>query len=444
MALKPNLAPAAHPGLPLAQSWTLIEVPVALGIVLITALYLYAVGPLRRRYGWAERVERRQVVYFILAMAILFGSLQGPMHVLSDTYLLTAHMLQHMFITLVVPPLLLKSLPGWLVDRVLLFPLYVRRILRTQWPGRITGSLPRGPFLLRAGRLVTSATVAFTVFNAVLLLWHIPAFYEATLTDDTVHSAMHSMFLGNAMQIEVTTPETGATWLAHTPYYVFQKSGQQVTHPDIQSGWWSDLYLAPSQYLPAKQAAPGVLQMMKEQPQQIDGYTLIFQRFELPNREAMLRGEGPMAVKAVVDVFAPDGTVATVRPAFRVEADGSTVSEPLTLPGGATAALTRVDPASGVAVIQLGGIDLSTINPDDIKARAFVEVSVEPGINLVWAGIIIGVLGGLLAMIRRWREARPAADRVTEPRPTPTSTPGRRTLQPHTASIASLESEAHR
>jgi cytochrome c-type biogenesis protein CcmF len=246
-----------------------------------------------------------------------------------------------------------------------------------------------------------------------------------------------------ALQIEVTTPETGATWLAHPPYYVFQKSGQQVTHPDIQSGWWSDLYLAPSQYLPAKQAAPGVLQMMKEQPQQIDGYTLIFQRFELPNREAMLRGEGPMVVEAVIDVIAPDGSAATVRPAFRVVAGASTVSEPVALPGGATAALTRVDPASGVAVVQMDGVDLSTINPDDLKARAFVEVSVEPGIKLVWAGIIISVLGSLLAMIRRWREARPAADGATEPQHAPAPAPGRPALQPNTTAIASLESEAH-
>ncbi len=199
MLLKPNLAPVAHPGLPLTQSWTVVEVPVALGIVLITTVYLYAVGPLRQRYRWAERVERRQVTYFLLAMTILFASLQGPLHVLSDTYLLTAHMLQHMLITLLVPPLLLKSLPSWLIDRLLLVPLYLRRSLRRQWRSRLTDSLPRGPFLLRIGRVVTSPVVAFITFNVVLLLWHIPAYYEATLTDDTVHSLMHTMFIATAI-----------------------------------------------------------------------------------------------------------------------------------------------------------------------------------------------------------------------------------------------------
>ncbi len=247
----------------------------------------------------------------------------------------------------------------------------------------------------------------------------------------------------NALQIEVTSPETGATWLAHTPYYVFQKSVQQVTHPDIESGWWSDLYLAPSQYLPAKQASPGVLQMMKEQPQQIGGYTLIFQRFELPNREAMLRGEGPMVVEAVIDVIAPDGAATTVRSAFRVQAGGTPVSEPVALPGGASAALTRVDAASGVAVVQMDGVDLSAMDPDDFKARAFVEVSVEPGIKLVWAGIILSVLGGLLALIRRWREAHPAANSPSEARCPPVPASPRPALQPSSTPIVTLESEAH-
>ncbi len=72
---------------------------------------------------------------FVLAMATLFGSLQGPMHVLSERYLLTAHMIQHMLLTLVVPPLLLKSLPGRLADRLLLLSLYLGRNLRKQWRG---------------------------------------------------------------------------------------------------------------------------------------------------------------------------------------------------------------------------------------------------------------------------------------------------------------------
>jgi hypothetical protein len=157
--------------------------------------------------------------------------------------------------------------------------------------------------------------------------------------------------------------------------------------------------------------------MASERQQKIANYTLTFQKFELPNREAMMRGEGPMIAEAVIAVVAPDGTTTTVRPALRVEADKPPVSEPVALPGGATAALTQVDAANGIAIVQIGGVDLSTISPDELKARAFLEVSREPGIKLVWAGFIVGVLGGLLALLRRWREARPSTGIASAPAP---------------------------
>lgn len=211
-----------------------------------------------------------------------------------------------------------------------------------------------------------------------------------------------------AIQIEVVNPSDGSVWLAEAPYYVYDKTSQLVTHPDIQPGWWADLYVAPSQYLPAPQAAPGLVQLEAGQAREVLGYKLTFQQFDIPNREAMMRGEAPAEVFAVVDVVAPDGTTSTVRPVYRVGPDGAIVGEPTPIPGGATLAMQGLDPASRAVQLQFGGIDLSQVNPNDLKARVFVEISVEPGIRLVWAGIIIGLFGGLLALLRRWREARPA------------------------------------
>ena len=245
-----------------------------------------------------------------------------------------------------------------------------------------------------------------------------------------------------AIQIEVMRPEDGSVWVAEAPYYVYDKTSQLVTHPDIQPGWWADLYVAPSQYLPAPQAAPGLVQLEPEQPRELLGYTLTFKQFDIPNREAMMRGEAPAEVFAVVDVTAPDGTTTTVRPVYRVGPDGAMVGEPTSIPGGATLAMQGLDPASRAVQLQLGGVDLSQVDPNDLKARVFVEISVEPGIRLVWAGIIIGLFGGLLALVRRWREARPAdvlpgvpvKRRPQYPEPV---------LQPGVAQASVLEGEVH-
>ncbi|HEY0606195.1 MAG TPA: cytochrome c-type biogenesis CcmF C-terminal domain-containing protein, partial [Herpetosiphonaceae bacterium] len=244
-----------------------------------------------------------------------------------------------------------------------------------------------------------------------------------------------------AVQIEVTDPQTGSTWLAEAPHYTFAKTGALVSHPAIESGLWSDLYLAPSQYDPPAQASPGVLYMLKGRAQQVGGYTLEFKQFELPNREAMLRGEALPVVAAVIDITAPDGTTTTVKPTLAFDANQQPISASVTLPGGATATLMRVDPRNQMVTVQVGNVDLSQVKPEAMQGRVFVEVSHEPGIKFAWAGFIIGVLGGVLAMLRRWREGRVPALSTLLPERGPMPQPQRPILQPGVAQIG-IESEA--
>ncbi len=166
----------SHPGSPYEPPWLQIEPEVTLGIMLLTGLYLYAVGPLRRRLGWEERVEPRQVILFLLAMLILFVSLQGPIHELSDYYLLSGHMAQHLLITLIVPPLLLKSIPEWLVRPVL-----------------------QSPSVLVIARCLVSPYIAFGIFNIVFAIWHVPMFYELALRDHRFHVLQHILLMAAAV-----------------------------------------------------------------------------------------------------------------------------------------------------------------------------------------------------------------------------------------------------
>ncbi len=284
------------------------------------------------------------------------------------------------------------------------------------------------------------------------------AYYKQTaalqLTQDVPQSAFGRQFTfrnivlpaddplrRTAVQVEVTNPRIGRTWIAEAPYYVYPKTRQLVIHPDIESRLWSDLYIAPSQYLPPAQLAPGLVELAKGQPVKLLGYTLTFQQFDLPNRDAMIQGTVPPTVNAVLTVTAPGGATTTVTPTLRVEANQELKGEPVALPGGATVTLSGLDPANQFVTVQLGGVDLSKVNPDDLKARVFIDVSEEPAIKFAWGGIIIGVLGGLLALLRRWRESHPAADQLPTPFPAPTPHHERPGLQPGVAQIAQVESE---
>jgi putative membrane protein len=185
-----------HQFSPHEGSWLVVEPVVAMGIVLIAALYLYAIGPLRRRHGWSESVDRRQTAWFLGGLAVMFVSLQGPIHELGDYYLFSAHMVQHLLVTMIAPPMLLAGMPAWLVDRVL----------------RVRGVLP-------VVRLLVSPFVAFGLFNAVFAIWHAPQFYQAALGRPEVHSLEHVLFIGTAMLTwwPVMSPSTLLPRLA-TPF----------------------------------------------------------------------------------------------------------------------------------------------------------------------------------------------------------------------------------
>ena len=59
-------------------------------------------------------VTKRQTSAFIGAVALLWLSSDWPIHDISEEYLYSVHMAQHLLISLVVPPLFLLAMPEWL------------------------------------------------------------------------------------------------------------------------------------------------------------------------------------------------------------------------------------------------------------------------------------------------------------------------------------------
>jgi len=78
--------------------------PVVIGVCLL-ALFVYF-------KAMRFRMPRRSG-YFIAAVALFFLTLASPVNTLADGYLFSAHMMQHLLLLLVIPPLVLLSLPEW-------------------------------------------------------------------------------------------------------------------------------------------------------------------------------------------------------------------------------------------------------------------------------------------------------------------------------------------
>ena len=63
-------------------------------------------------YLWAFNVNRR-ILYLLAALAVFGLTLMSPLNALAAGYLFSAHMLQHILLLLIVPALVLLSLPRW-------------------------------------------------------------------------------------------------------------------------------------------------------------------------------------------------------------------------------------------------------------------------------------------------------------------------------------------
>ena len=116
-----------RPTIPYALSWGL-HPSVLLGTGLLGALYFYGIGPWRRRRGLPP-APRWKVASFCGALLVLLASLNGPVHDLSDYYLFSVHMVQHLLLTLVFPPLLIARAAGLAGRAAATRPPAVRR-----WP----------------------------------------------------------------------------------------------------------------------------------------------------------------------------------------------------------------------------------------------------------------------------------------------------------------------
>ena len=144
-------------------------------LALLQGAYLFGVGPLRERYNLADGIEPRQVATFTAGILVIFVALLSPIHFLSDGYLFSVHMVQHVLITLVAPPLLILGTPDWLI----------RPLLRPNWSFRLA-------------RMLTNPIFAIASFNIVFSLWHVPALYDASVTIRGLHIAEHLIMIPTA------------------------------------------------------------------------------------------------------------------------------------------------------------------------------------------------------------------------------------------------------
>ncbi|KPV43760.1 hypothetical protein AN477_10225 [Alicyclobacillus ferrooxydans] len=146
--------------------------------IMVVSAVLQIVYLLLTHGSVAERVYRkrhvatgRQTLSFIAGCWIMYFSFAGPLDYLSDNYIFSAHMVQHMIEIVIMTPLILRGLPEGFYERL--------------WRARGLGRLIR---------VWSHPVVAGAVFNGILTLFHSPYLYNLALENENFHLFEHTVF----------------------------------------------------------------------------------------------------------------------------------------------------------------------------------------------------------------------------------------------------------
>src|SRR5271166_169743 len=162
------------------RSWAIP--PAATFALALTAL-LYLRGWWLLRRAGLPYLPIWRAFSFLLGLFSLWVALDSPIDTLSG-FVLTAHMLQHMLLMMVAPPLILLGAP--LIPLVRGLPIFAAREFA-------------GPFLNwsvanRIGHTLTNPVCALLLMGGVMFAWHTPALYELALASTSWHEVEHACF----------------------------------------------------------------------------------------------------------------------------------------------------------------------------------------------------------------------------------------------------------
>ncbi len=163
-------------------AWSL-EVHIWLPIVLVALAYRAGTRSVARAHP-GNPVPRRRTMAWYGGLLALFVALQSPIATY-DTTLFSAHMVQHLLLTMVVAPLLVLGAPITLLLRVV-SPSARKRVVL--------------PLLhSRAARVISFPVIAWLVFAGVMYGSHFSPLFDAALENVFVHLLEHALYLSAAL-----------------------------------------------------------------------------------------------------------------------------------------------------------------------------------------------------------------------------------------------------
>ena len=164
----------------LLTSWTLDPLQLA-PIALIAVAYAARARTVARR---GQPVPGWRIALFSLGIALLAVAVASPLAEVAEEELFSFHMAQHLLLGDLAPLCLLAGVTGPLLRPILALPGIMR------------------------ARVLANPFVALPIWAANLVLWHIPALYEAAIESSAVHAVEHVSFFAAGIVLWLPVLET--------------------------------------------------------------------------------------------------------------------------------------------------------------------------------------------------------------------------------------------
>lgn len=170
------------------------EPSITISLAAVAVLYAVGVRAVWHRAGRGRGVSVRQAWLFAAGIGALVLALLSPLDTMAEQ-LFAAHMIQHMVLIGIAPPLLVLGAPmvafSWAIPRTL-------RMRAHRWwqhaPG--TRALAEG-----AGGALLSPWAVWIPHAIAIWAWHTPALYQRALENGALHALEHLCFIGTALPL---------------------------------------------------------------------------------------------------------------------------------------------------------------------------------------------------------------------------------------------------
>jgi len=162
--------------------------PVLINVVIVLTALCYLRGWLSLRRTSPELFPPWRLAAFLAGMLSLWIAIGSPLSAFDEASL-TVHMIQHILLMLVVPPLVLLGAPS----------LPFLHGLPQGFVRTTLGPFLRWPPVQSLGKFLTHPLVCWILASVALLAWHVPSAFELALRSDAWHELEHFCFLSTSI-----------------------------------------------------------------------------------------------------------------------------------------------------------------------------------------------------------------------------------------------------